>query len=184
MVALEKNIMRPRVSFRQPKEEKEFEEKVVEVQRISRVAKGGRRIRFRALVVLGDKKGRVGMGVSKANEVADAVKKATKKAKGNMVTVPIVNGTIPHEVYIKKGSARIIFRPATPGTSIVAGGAIRQVLELVGVTDILSKIMGSRNKINNVTATIEALTSFKPEVVEKIRGFEKKEISKSKEKND
>jgi small subunit ribosomal protein S5 len=168
MMVLEKNIMRPKRVKNIPDEEQEFEDRVVEVQRISRVVKGGRRIRFRALVVIGDRKGRVGMGVSKANEVADAVKKASKKAKRDLINVPICNGTIPHEIYIKRGSAKLILKPATPGTSVVAGGAIRPVLELAGITDVLSKILGTRNKINNVSATIYALSSFKPEVVEKV----------------
>lgn len=172
---LEKNIMRPKGLFRERKrEEKEFEEKVIEVARISRVVKGGRRIRFRALLVIGDRKGRVGMGVAKANEVADAVRKATTKAKKNLINVPIINGTIPHEITSKFSAAVVMLRPATPGTSIVAGGSIRAVVELAGISDILTKSMGSQNKINNITATIKALQSFNPRVVEMVTKLSEK----------
>lgn len=169
---LEKNIMRPRGLFRERRhEEKEFDDRVIEIARISRVVKGGRRIRFRALIVIGDRKGRVGMGVAKANEVADAVRKATTKAKKNLINVPVINGTIPHEITSKYSAAVVMLRPATPGTSIVAGGSIRAVVELAGISDILTKSMGSQNKINNVTATIKALGSFNPRVVEMVTKF-------------
>ncbi|MFA7243739.1 MAG: 30S ribosomal protein S5 [Patescibacteria group bacterium] len=173
---LEKNIMRPRSAHRdrKPREEKEFEERVIEVSRISRVVKGGRRIRFRALIVLGDRKGRVGMGVAKANEVADAVRKASTKAKKRLVNVPIIKGTIPHEVRSKYGAAIVLLKPASSGTSIVAGGSVRAVVELAGISDILAKSMGSQNKVNNVTATIKALQSFSARVVDKISDFDKK----------
>jgi len=178
-MSAEKNIMRPRGrgSF-EKREPKEFEERVIEIARVSRVAKGGRRIRFRALMVLGNRKGKVGMGVAKANEVAEAIKKATAKAKKNMLIVPIINGTIPHEVVAKHGGAKIILKPAASGTSIVAGGSVRSVAELVGITDLLGKSLGSSNKINSVTATIKALTSFNNEVVEKVKHFQKLEENK------
>lgn len=172
-MAAEKNIMRSRQSF-EKREPKEFDEKVIEIARVSRVVKGGRRIRFRALVVLGDHKGRIGMGVAKANEVAEAVKKAVAKAKKNIVNVPIINGTIPHEIIVKHGGAKVMLKPATLGTSIVAGGSVRSVAELAGISDLLAKSMGSSNKINNVTATIKALSSFNQSVVDKIIGFNKK----------
>jgi small subunit ribosomal protein S5 len=165
----EKNIMRPRGAMGFKREPKEFDERVIEVARVSRVVKGGRRIRFRALVCIGDHKGRVGMGVAKASEVTEAVRKATTKAKKNIITVPIINGTIPHEIYSKFGSAKVMLKPATPGTTIVAGGSVRVVAELAGITDILSKIMGSSNKINNVAGTIQALSSFNPEIVARVR---------------
>lgn len=172
---LEKNIMKPRSFSRERRrEEKEFDERVIEVARISRVVKGGRRIRFRALLVLGDHKGRVGMGVAKANEVADAVKKATAKAKKNMVNVPIVAGSIPHEVMYKYKAAKVLLKPASSGTSIVAGGSVRAVVELAGISDILAKSMGSQNKINNITATIKALGSFNPKVVEAVSKMSEK----------
>lgn len=170
---LEKNIMRPKTMRSTEREVKEFDERVVEVQRVSRVVKGGRRIRFRALVVIGDHKGRVGTGVAKANEVAEAVRKAVSQAKKNLVNVPIIDGTIPHEVYSKFGASRIMLRPAAPGTTIVAGGSVRVVAELAGITDLLAKINGSKNKINNVHATLQALTSFNPIVVEKVRALVK-----------
>lgn len=174
MSAAEKNFMKPRGFGGEKREPKEFDERVIEIARVSRVVKGGRRIRFRALLVLGDHKGRIGMGVAKANEVAEAVKKATALAKKHMVNVPIINGTIPHEVIIKHGGARIMLKPASEGTSIVAGGSVRTVAELAGITDLLAKSLGSSNKVNSVTATIKALTSFNPTVIEKLQGFEKK----------
>ena len=178
-MAAEKNIMRPRGrgGF-EKREPKEYEERVIEIARVSRVAKGGRRIRFRALVVLGNRNGKVGMGVAKATEVAEAVKKATAKAKKHIKIVPIINGTIPHEIIAKHGGSRIMLKPAASGTSIVAGGSIRSVAELVGITDLLAKSLGSSNKINSVTATIIALTSFNASVVDKIKGFAKKSEGK------
>lgn len=170
---VEKNYMRSKGAG-QKREPKEFDERVIEVARVSRVAKGGRRIRFRALVVIGDHKGRVGMGVAKATEVSAAVQKATSFAKKHIVNVPVINGSIPHEITTKFGSAVVMLKPATPGTTIVAGGSVRVVAELAGITDMLSKIMGSANKINNVTATIKALTSFKPEVVVKVQEYARK----------
>ncbi|MEK9156053.1 MAG: 30S ribosomal protein S5 [Patescibacteria group bacterium] len=159
---------------RAKREPKEFEERVIEVQRVSRVVKGGRRIRFRALVVIGDRKGRVGMGVAKAGEVAEAVRKAVAQAHKNIISVPVIEGTIPHEILAKFGSAKVMLKPAAPGTTIVAGGSVRVVAELAGITDLLSKIMGSANKINNVTATLAALSAFKPSVVERMRKFAEK----------
>lgn len=177
---VEKNIMRPRGSYRETREPKEYEERVIEVARVSRVAKGGRRIRFRALVVLGNRNGKIGMGVAKANEVAEAVKKATASAKKHIKLIPIINGTIPHEIITKHGGARIMLKPAASGTSIVAGGSVRSVAELAGITDLLAKSLGSANKINNVTATILALTSFNQEVVDKVKKFSEKTELKQK----
>ncbi|MFA4996442.1 MAG: 30S ribosomal protein S5 [Patescibacteria group bacterium] len=168
MTAVEKNIMRPRGSF-EKREPKEYDERVIEINRVSRVVKGGRRIRFRALVVIGNHNGKIGMGIAKATEVSEAVKKATALAKKHVVLVPIINGTIPHETIVKHGGARILLKPATEGTSIVAGGSIRSVADLVGITDLLSKSLGSSNKINSVTATIKALSSFNPDIVAKVR---------------
>ncbi len=169
MFALEKNIMKPRSFKRRPRAEKEFDERVVEIARVSRVVKGGRRIRFRALVVIGDRKGKIGMGVARANEVANAVKKAVSHAKKKMVDVPVIDGTIPYEVIAKHDAARVILKPAAPGTSIIAGGAVRTVVELAGITDILGKILGTRSKVNNVRAVIKALSSFDAGYVAKIR---------------
>jgi len=187
MSTLEKNIMKPKSFKRKPRAEKEFDERVVEIARVSRVVKGGRRIRFRALVVIGDRKGRVGMGVARANEVADAVKKAVSQAKKKLIDVPVVDGTIPYEVIAKHDAARIVLKPAAPGTSIVAGGAVRTVVELAGITDILAKILGTRNKVNNVNAVMKALGSFDAGYVAKARKMSeksKKQEIKTEEKTD
>lgn len=173
----EKNIMKPRNSY-EPREPKEFEERVIEVARVSRVAKGGRRIRFRVLVVIGNHNGKIGMGVAKATEVAEAVKKAVSHAKKHIFTIPIIEGSIPYEVNMKHGGANIMLKPATSGTSIVAGGSIRSVAEMAGITDLLAKSLGSSNKINNVTATIKALSSFNPDIVAKLKTFAKKAEAK------
>lgn len=140
---------------------KEFEERVVSIDRVSRTVKGGKRMRFRALVVVGNKKGNVGMGIGKAGDVQGSIKKAVTKAKKNMITVPIVNDTIPHEITIKYGSATVLLKPAPHGTSIIAGGPVRAVIELAGIRNILSKIIGSTNKVNNVHATLIALQTLK-----------------------
>lgn len=176
---LQKNFMRPRRFDGGKREPQEFEEQVIEVRRIARTVKGGRRIRFRALVVIGNKKGKVGMGLAKSTDVADAVRKAVARAKKNIVIVPIINGTIPYEIYAKHGSAVVMLRPAATGTSIVAGGAIRAVAELAGITDLLSKIMGSQSKVNNVVATMKAFEMFNPSYVEKIKRMVENNLEKS-----
>jgi small subunit ribosomal protein S5 len=140
---------------------KDFDQKVVEVKRVTRVVAGGKRMRFRALVVIGDKKGKVGVGVRKGTDVTEAVQKAVNAAKKTMVSVRIVNDTIPHEIKIKYKSSVVFLKPARPGTGIIAGGAIRSVLDLVGVKNVLSKMIGSSNKLNNVMATYLALTSMR-----------------------
>lgn len=146
--------------YKHDKKEKEFIEKVIQIDRISRTVKGGRRIRFRALVVIGDQKGRVGFGIAKAQEVVTAISKAITKAKKEIINVPIVDGTILHEIKVKSGSAVIFLKPARAGTSIIAGGSVRSVLELSGIKNVVGKILGSSNKINNVKATFKALQSF------------------------
>ncbi len=140
---------------------REFEQKVVEIKRVTRVVAGGKRMRFRALVVIGDKKGKVGMGLRKGVDVAEAVNKAVNAAKKNMVIVPLINETIPHQVKLKYKSSRILLLPARPGTGIIAGGALRSVLDLAGVKNILSKMLGSSNKVNNVKAVFEAFKKMK-----------------------
>ncbi len=150
-------------------ESSEFEERVVEISRVSRVVKGGRRIRFRMLVVIGDRKGRVGYGQAKANEIAVGVKKAVSQAKKHLINVPIVDDTIPYEICKEFGSAKIILKPASQGTSIVAGGVIRIVAELAGIKNMLSKIIGTANKANNVKAIFSAFESFDADKIARVK---------------
>ena len=155
----------------------EFEEQVVTINRVTKVVKGGRRFRFAALVVVGDRKGRVGIGTGKANEVPDAIKKAVEDAKKNIFTVPVIGTTIPHEITGRYGAGSVYMRPAIEGTGVIAGGATRSVLELAGVTDVVTKCLGSRTKINVVRATVEGLKSLRTvEEVAKIRGKKIEEI--------
>jgi small subunit ribosomal protein S5 len=143
-------------------EEKQFDERVVHIDRVARVVKGGRRFRFRALVVVGDRKNRVGVGSAKGADVTAAVTKATEIAKKHFVTVKTHNGTIPHEAEAKVSGARILLKPASAGTGLIAGGVIRTVLEVAGIHNILSKSLGSSNKTNTAYATIAALQSIVP----------------------
>lgn len=175
---LVKNIMRPRSFDGGKKEPSEFEERVIEVRRVARTVKGGRRIRFRALVVIGNRKGKVGMGIAKANDVSEAVKKATAHAKKNLFVVPIIDGTIPYEVVSKFGSAVVMLKPAASGTSIVAGGSVRAVAELAGVSDLLSKMLGSASKVNNVVATLNAFSSFNQEYVNRVKKYSEDKAGK------
>lgn len=179
MNILEKNIMRPKRHSFKKREVKEFDERVLEVARVSRVVKGGRRIRFRATVAIGDHKGRVGVGCGKANEVSVAVQKAAAQAKKRVINVPIINGTIPYEILATYGAAKVLLKPASSGSSIVAGGAVRNIIELVGITDILAKILGSKSLINNSIATLNGLSSFNPEIVEKLSKYKNLDLSKN-----
>jgi small subunit ribosomal protein S5 len=140
---------------------KEFEEKVISIDRVARVVKGGRRFRFRALVVIGDGKGRVGVGIGKGGEVMTSVAKAVAKAKSQMITVPLRDRTIPHEVEVHFSGARVLLKPASAGTGVIAGGAVRNVVEVAGIHDLLTKSLGSSNKVNNAYATIQALSQLK-----------------------
>lgn len=143
-------------------EEKQFDERTLHIDRVARVVKGGRRFRFRALVVVGDRKRRVGIGSAKGADVTAAVTKATEVAKKNLVTVSLYRGTLPHEVESKVSGAHILLKPAAPGTGLIAGGVVRTVLEVAGVKNALSKSLGSTNKINTAYATIAALDSLVP----------------------
>ncbi len=143
-------------------EEKQFDERVVHIDRVARVVKGGRRFRFRALVVVGDRKGRVGIGSAKGADVTAAVTKATEVAKKHFVLVPVHNDTLPHEAEAKVSGARILVKPAAPGTGLIAGGVVRIVLEVAGVRNALSKSLGSTNKTNTAYATMAALQSIVP----------------------
>lgn len=157
---------------------KELDEIVLDTKAVVKVTKGGRQRRFQAVVLVGNKKGLVGLGTGKANEIADAVKKARQEANKNVVRIPMVDGrTLPHEVIGVKGATRIIIKPAKAGTGLIAGGAARAVLEIAGVKDITAKILGSRKKINVARATLNALENLKTiEQIEELRGKTKKEI--------
>lgn len=144
------------------KQEKQFDERMVHIDRVARVVKGGRRFRFRALVIVGDHKGKVGAGVSKGLDVTTAITKATEVAKKNMVDIALYKGTIPHETEAKVSGARIMIKPASEGTGLIAGGVVRVVLEVAGINNALSKSLGSTNKINIAYATIEALSNLQP----------------------
>ncbi|WP_112179309.1 30S ribosomal protein S5 [Paraliobacillus sp. X-1268] len=155
----------------------DLEERVVTINRVAKVVKGGRRFRFAALVVIGDKNGHVGFGTGKAQEVPEAIKKAIDDAKKNLITVPIVGTTIPHEITGKFGAGSILLKPASEGTGVIAGGPVRAVLELAGVGDILSKSLGTNTPINMVRATISGLENLKrAEDVAKLRGKSVEEL--------
>jgi len=168
-MTLKDNKDNKRKPFRGKREESEFAQNIVDIARVTRVMAGGKRMSFRACVVIGDKKGRVGMGLAKAKDVPMAVQKAVRQAEKNLIRVALHNGTIAHEVYIKEGAAKILLKPAPQGTGILSGGATRVVLELSGIENVVSKILGTNNKINNVRATIKALGMLKKKVK-----FEKK----------
>src|SRR5256884_4398036 len=152
-------------------------ERVVSLNRVAKVEKGGRRFSFSALIVVGDMNGRVGAGLGKAREVPEAIRKGVEIAKRSMISVPMVGTTIPHELHYKWGAAKILLKPAAPGTGVISGGAMRAVIELSGIKDILTKSVGTNNPINTVRATISALQSLRtaPEIAE-LRGKELEEV--------
>jgi small subunit ribosomal protein S5 len=152
--------MRDRNTFEKPKDE--FESKLLDLARVTRVTAGGKRLRFRAVIIIGDKKGKVGVGVSKGLDVAQAVEKATRLAKKSMIEIPIVDNTIPHEVYAKFGAAEVILKPQRKGRGLVAGGVVRVICSLAGIKDISSKVLGrTSNKLNNAQAVIKSLKKLK-----------------------
>jgi len=163
----------------------EMEQRILEIARVTRVMGGGKRMTFRACVAVGDKKKKqVGIGLGKGADVTIAVNKAVNRAKKELITIPMINDTIPHEVYNKTGAAKIIFKPAKKGKGVIAGGVVRIILELAGVKNISSKIIGSNNKVNNARCTINALASLHPvEQVEKKKKVEKVKEVKSEKKD-
>lgn len=144
------------------REVKEYEEEVIQIDRVTRVVKGGRRLRFRATVVIGNKRGKVGVGIGKSTEVTGAISKAIAQAKKNLIVVPMAGQTIPHRISVKFKSARIMLMPAIPGTGIKAGGSVRKVIELSGIKDVMGKCLGAPNRLNNSQAAIMALAKLKP----------------------
>lgn len=163
-----------------PEAPKEFEEVVIAIDRVARVVKGGRRFRFQALVVVGNKKNKVGVGLAKGADVQAAVAKATDVAKKHLITVPVVNTTIPHDVEVKVSGAHVLIKPAAPGTGIIAGGVVRAVLSVTGISNLISKSLGSTNKINIAYATVKALEQLVPK--EKWLNAPKKAVKKAETK--
>ena len=166
------------MAYQSGRERSEFAEKVVHLNRVAKVVKGGRRFSFSALVVVGDQNGRVGAGLGKAGEVPEAIRKAVDAAKKRLITVPMVGTTIPHEIRLKKGAAKVLLKPAAPGTGIRSGGAMRAVIELSGIKDLITKSLGTNNPVNTVRATIAALEHLQTvEGIAQIRGVSVDELT-------
>lgn len=160
---------RERRQARESREDKEFEQEILDLARVTRVTAGGKRMRFRVCVVIGDKKGRVGYGVAKGADVSLAVNKAVRQAKKQLFVIPLENETIPHRVEAKFGAAKLLLKPAPKGSGIIAGGAMRLVLEMGGVPNVVGKMLGSKNKINNVKAVFAALRKLRPRAESRLK---------------
>ncbi|MBI4239617.1 30S ribosomal protein S5 [Candidatus Uhrbacteria bacterium] len=158
---------RPKRDFRGKEENSEFDQKLIDIARVTRVMAGGKRMRFRACVVIGDHKGKIGYGLGKGADVSLAITKAVNRAKKDMIDIPLRNGSLPHEINMKYKAARLLLKPAPSGTGVVAGGAIRAALELSGIDNIVAKMYGSKNKINNIRALFHALERLKQTAMKK-----------------
>lgn len=163
---------------RREEEREEFDERVVDIKRVAKVIKGGRRFAFRTVIIVGDNKGRIGIGIGKARAVPDSIRKAAERARRNMTTVALSGSTIPYEVTARYGGAKVFLKPAAPGTGVIAGGGVRAVLEAVGITDILTKSQGSPNLLNVTMATLRALEQLhSPQELAAMRGKAVEEVS-------
>ena len=161
--------------MRRPQQKREFDQRVLDVARVTRVVKGGRRFRFRTAVAIGNKKGKVGLAIAKGSDVSDSVNKTINKAKKNMINVPITDkGTIPHQIQVKFKAAKVLLKPAAEGRGIIAGGVVRALADLAGIKNLTGKILGSNNKYNNAQAVMIALSSLKPVKVKKADVVKKK----------